>query len=78
MLTKNDIGKIRNTIKEVALTKEDAKRFATKSDIKPIKEDISKIRRSLNDIIGFFDDEYIRLRKRVERIEQHLGISTSN
>ncbi len=49
-----------------------------KQELKPIKEDIQKIRADQKTIITFFDKEYLELRKRVELIENHLGISSRN
>jgi hypothetical protein len=60
------------------LTKEDAKKFSTKNDIKVIKQDLTKIRKDIGTIVGFFDREYLDLRKRVERIEEHLDLHPTN
>lgn len=46
-----------------------------KQQFKPVKEDISKIRKDIKVIVDFFDQEYLNLRKRVERIEEHLNLS---
>ncbi|MCL4338238.1 hypothetical protein M1271_00955 [Patescibacteria group bacterium] len=84
MLTKTDLQKIKQSIKEVALTKDDAKSFVrrddlrsfvTKDDLKPIKLDIAKIRKDTGTITDFFDKEYLDFRQRVERIEKHLNLS---
>ncbi len=61
MLTKSDI----ETLKSILVTKE---------DLKPIKNDIVNIRKDMKVIINFFDHEYLDLRKRVERIEEHLHL----
>ena len=63
MLTKTDLRQIDETV---------AKRI--KKEIAPIKKDITKIRKGMNEIIGFFDNEYLELRKRIERIEDHLSL----
>ena len=44
-------------------------------ELKPIKEDIAKIRKDISVIVSFFDREYVELRRRVERIEHHLQLS---
>lgn len=84
MLTKIDLQKIKQAIKEVVVTKDEAKslvtkndlkNFATKDDLKPIKQDITQIRKDISTITDFFDKEYFDLRKRVERIEEHLNLS---
>ncbi|MGA3292225.1 MAG: hypothetical protein ABSC49_03730 [Candidatus Microgenomates bacterium] len=43
--------------------------------IKPLKSDISKIRKDVDTMLSMFDREYVDLRKRVERIEEHLGFN---
>jgi len=45
-----------------------------KNEIKTIKKDIREIRSDIKAIISFFDREFINLLKRVERIEEHLGL----
>jgi len=70
MLTKNDLKQIKNVVKPLiseGIT-------PLKSDIKTLKEDVSKIRRDVAVILDFFDTEYLNLRKRVERIEEHLNL----
>ena len=72
MLTKNDISQIKNVIES------GLKNYPTKQDLtsslKPIKDDISQIRKDTKTIVGFFDREYLELRKRIEKIEFHLNI----
>lgn len=46
-------------------------------ELKPLKDDIAHIRKDTKAIVGFFDREYLELRKRVERIEQHLNLSAA-
>lgn len=46
-----------------------------KADIKTLKADVTKIRKDTGVIVDFFDREYLDLRKRVTRIEEHLGLS---
>ena len=48
-----------------------------KEELKPIKEDISQIRKDMK-IVIFFDKEYLELRKRIERIEEHLNLSSTS
>lgn len=80
MLTKIDLKQIQRVVHDESrkVVKEENKNLASKSDLKkeldPIKKDISKIRKDINAIIGFFDTEYLELRKRVERIEDHLNL----
>jgi hypothetical protein len=70
-------------------TKDDLKNFATKDDLKPInqkidklefslksiKKDTTKIRSDLEMVTGEFDKEQVILKKRVDRIEEHLKFS---
>lgn len=91
MLTKSDLKSlnqtVRKAIKEEAVTKNEAKsfvrkedleNFVTKDDLKPIKQDLAKIRKDMSTITDFFDKEYLDLRNRVERIEEHLGLLPQN
>lgn len=45
-----------------------------KKDMRTIKKDITQIRKDVQTIISFFDRETLELRKRVDRIETHLGL----
>ena len=45
--------------------------------LKPIKDDVAHIRKDIKTMVGFFDREYLDLRKRVERIEGYLKLSVS-
>lgn len=75
MLTKNDLNQIGVVIHEEVrpIVQEEIK-----SAIKPLKEDMSQIRKDMKVIVNFFDKEYLELRKRVERIEEILKISPIN
>lgn len=35
---------------------------------------ISKIQKDIKSIVNFFDEEYLQLRKRVERLEEHFNL----
>lgn len=67
MLTKTDLKEIGNLLDERL-----DKKF--KIELKPIKSDISKIRKDIDAIISLFDREYVNIRQRVERIEEHLNL----
>lgn len=76
MLTKKDLL---NIDKQLNIDKKLDKKLAERlspihADIKTIKTDIAKIRKDMSGITDFFDQEYIGLRKRVERIEDHLNL----
>ena len=72
MLTKTDLAQIKKVVKT------EFKGSVTKSDLRkelnPIRSDITKIRKDIDVIISLFDREYLEIRARVERIEQHLNL----
>lgn len=77
MLTKKDllsIGKQIDIKLDDKLTPLTADIKTMKGDIKTMKADIAKIRKDISGITDFFDQEYLVLRKRVERIEDHLNL----
>ena len=63
MLTKNDLFQIKKIVGE---------------EISPVKKDVIKIRKDISIIVSAFDNEYLDLRKRLERIENHLNLSPIN
>lgn len=67
MLTKSDLKEIDRVV---------SKRIKTeiKTELKPIKSDISKMRKDIDVLISLFDRDYVDLRNRVERIEEHLDL----
>ncbi len=46
-----------------------------KKDMQTLKSDMTRIRKDIKTIVNFFDTEYLDLRKRVERIEEHLNLT---
>ena len=88
MLTNNDLSQLKTIIQsetkkivqeelklEIGPLRKDVKEL--KSDVKVLKRDVTKIRTDTDTIVNFFDREYLELRERVEKIEQHLGLSCS-
>lgn len=82
---KDDLAQIRT--KELPAIKADIKsvtddvvQISTKElpainkDIKSVKKDVVQIRTDVKTIVNFFDREYLDLRTRVERIEEHLHL----
>ena len=61
-------------LKENFITKGDAKNFSTKDDILKLEKGQKKIQKGLKIVIKSFDTEYLGLKKRVVKIESHLGI----
>lgn len=49
---------------------------AVKRSVKNLEADSRKIRKDINIIINTFDNEYLDLRQRVERIEEKVGLVT--
>ena len=45
-----------------------------KKEVNPLKKDVKKIKSDIETVIGFFDDEYLRLTKKIDRVEDHLGL----
>ena len=67
MLDKEDIRKIEELLEKNLET-------ILKIHLKPIKSDIAEIRRETKQVVNFFDNEYLGLRSRVERIEEVLNL----
>jgi hypothetical protein len=63
MLTKNDLQAIRTIVEDVV----DGK-------LKPIKRDISKIKKTTDTLIDHFDRREVTLQKRVTRLERFLHL----
>lgn len=63
MLTKSDLQQIG----EVIDTKLDTK-------LKPIKKDLTHIKKTVNLIVKNYDEADIKLERRVKKIETHLGL----
>lgn len=49
-----------------------------KKIIDPIKKDVATSRKDIKVLISYFDREYVELRKRIEKIEDHLGVNSKN
>lgn len=67
MLDKKDIEQIRGVVQTEI-------RSELKEELKPIKSDLAKANRNIDALIGFFDNENLSLRSRVERIEEVLHL----
>lgn len=67
-MTKQDLTQIKDVVREVVkdeITKE----------LKPIHKKLNKLEKKIDTTINFFDHEVLSDRKRIDRIENHLGIS---
>lgn len=60
MLTKTDLQQIRGVVQE---------------EISPLKKSLTKIEKKLDKTIDYFDNAHLSLKKRVIRVETHLGIT---
>lgn len=70
MLTKGDLSQIQKIVKEEV----QAGTNPLKKDMQVVKKDVAQIRKDIKVISSFFDREYLELRRRVEKVEQHLGL----
>lgn len=68
MLEKSDLEQIRTIVK-------DEVKSAFETEVNPLKRDVTKIRKDIKTIVNVFDDEYLGLRRRAERLEEKVGIS---
>lgn len=59
MLDKKDLNLIKNLVK---------------TELKPVKQDLGKIRRDISTLVGFFDSEIVDLRERLDRVEEILNL----
>jgi len=50
---------------------------ALKNKIKDLEISNNKIQKDIKKIVGFFDEEYLQVRKRVERLENHLNLPSN-
>lgn len=74
MLTKNDLVQIQKIVQCEILWEVKP----LKKDVKFLKADIRYIKDPINVMITTFDNEDTRLRKRMERIENHLDLPSSS
>jgi len=71
MLTKNDLQAIREIVDERLDAKLEEK---LDKKLRPIKRNITKIKKNTETLIDHFDKRDIQLQKRVKRIEAHLNL----
>lgn len=70
MLTKSDLKQIQNVVK-IEIN-------PLKRDTDTLKKDVSQTRKDVKTLISYFDREYLELRKRIEKIEDHLNLTSKN
>lgn len=90
MLTKTDLSQIQSIVQIVVqketraivqketrnIVKTETKKIIRK-ELAPIKKDIKVIKVDINMVIESFDGNYLELRARVDRIDDHLGFTAS-
>ncbi|RJR16005.1 hypothetical protein C4579_01070, partial [Candidatus Microgenomates bacterium] len=78
MLTKKDRQQLLADFKAVFATKDDLSSFATKDDLKkelkPLRQDIRKLKKDVSVIVKFFDRKSVSVEKDVKHIKEHLGL----
>ncbi len=63
MLTNEDLTKVKQLVQQ---------------ETEPLKKDNKVIKKTLNLIVKLFDKDYVNLRDRVDKIEDHIGISPNS
>lgn len=75
MLTKNDLNQIKNIVKGEINPVVNGLELV-KKDIKVIKRDVSKLKRDQGTMLDLLDKEQMQQRKRIIRLEEHVGLPT--
>jgi predicted nucleic acid-binding Zn-ribbon protein len=88
MLTNKDLEQIQKVVqvavheeieplkKDVQVLRKDVNNL--QKDMKTVQRDIVQIRKDMKTIINFFDQEYLELRHRIDRIEEVLNLPPLN
>jgi peptidoglycan hydrolase CwlO-like protein len=81
MLTKDDLKQIGSIVdtkidKQLDPVKKDIADL--KKDMKTVKRDMGETRNDIKTLRAYFDRDYVNLRKRIDRIEEHLGVPDKN
>jgi len=69
MLTKKDLDDIRDIVQSTVQTQ-------LAEDLKPLKKDVVKIKKDISVIARTFDGDIVETRRRVDKIESHLNLSS--
>lgn len=70
MLTKSDLKQIQQIVQKES--------SPIRKDTKILRGDVSQIRKDIKTVVNYFDGEYLNLRKRTEKIEEHLNIEPAS
>jgi len=83
MITTQDLSQIKTIVENVVEQKFEEKLVPINSkldsmdiEFKGINKKLNKLQKGQDEIITYFDNKAIRLEKRVDRIEDHLNISS--
>jgi|GEM_PF-4379368 len=69
MLTSQELHQIQEIFQKEMLS--------INKDLKIINKDLGETRNDVKVLISYFNHDYVNLRKRIEVLEEHLGILTS-
>ena len=75
MLTKNDLNQIRGIVSDEISGQLDTKLDSIKKDIKVLKSGLSKLGKNQDIMLDLLDKEQMEQRKRLSRLEEHVGFS---
>ena len=67
MLTKSDINQIKNAVRSEV-------KDEVKTQLKPLKKDLSYLKKTVETLIDVSDREDTFLKRRVKKIEEHLDL----
>jgi len=69
MLTKNDLNEIRSIVNDEIET-------VVAKHLKPVKKDLRWLKKTVDIVARNYDEEDVKLGRRVTKIEKHLGLSS--
>ena len=77
MLTRDDLEQIRNVIREETrvIVKEEVKSEVS-LQIKPVNRKLNRLQKDITWIMHDYTNAIVHVRKRVERLEKHVGFSS--
>ncbi|MBI4096691.1 MAG: hypothetical protein HY425_03155 [Candidatus Levybacteria bacterium] len=76
MLTKSDLSQMGKLIRDETTPIIQQELAPVKQDIASLKKDMKYIKKTVDVMIDLFDRQDIRLSKRVDKTEAHLGLTT--
>jgi len=75
---RKDLQVLKSDVTEIKKDVEGLKSDVTdiKKDVEGLKSDVTEIKKDVKVLISFFDRQHVTLRKRVDKIEDHLGLTS--